>query len=194
MTRSEETGGPPTPVPDDKDWTWVLRRTCPECGVSAARIPLADAADLVRRSAAPWAEVLAGADVRRRPEPTTWSPLEYAGHVRDVHRVFAARATAMLAAPETEPARFANWDQDATALAERYDLADPARVADELAEAAEGVASVYAGVRPEEAQRRGLRSNGSVFTTTTLVQYHLHDVLHHLVDVGVEVSGEGGPA
>lgn len=194
MTRREETGGPPTPVPDDKDWTWVLQQTCPECGVSAARIPLADAADLVRRSAAPWPGVLAGEDVRRRPGPTTWSPLEYAGHVRDVHRVFAARATAMLAAPEEAPARFANWDQDATALAERYDLADPAQVAEELTEAAEEVAAVYAGVGPADAGRRGVRSNGSVFTTTTLAQYHLHDVLHHLVDVGVAVPREGGAA
>jgi hypothetical protein len=32
--------------------------------------------------------------------------------------------------------------------------------------------------------RRGLRSNGSQFTVLTLGQYFLHDLAHHLVDVG----------
>ena len=26
-------------VPDDKDWTWVLERPCPECGFDAATVP-----------------------------------------------------------------------------------------------------------------------------------------------------------
>ena len=32
--------------------------------------------------------------------------------------------------------------------------------------------------------RPGRRSNGSVFTVETLGRYFLHDVLHHLHDVG----------
>ena len=35
-----------------------------------------------------------------------------------------------------------------------------------------------------EEQRRGIRSNGSEFTILTLAQYFLHDVVHHLHDVG----------
>ena len=31
--------------------------------------------------------------------------------------------------------------------------------------------------------RRGTRSNGSVFTVESLGRYHLHDVVHHLWDV-----------
>jgi hypothetical protein len=25
-------------VPDDKDWTWVLERRCPECGFAAGTV------------------------------------------------------------------------------------------------------------------------------------------------------------
>lgn len=38
------------------------------------------------------------------------------------------------------------------------------------------------------AARPGRRSNGSVFTVRTLGQYFLHDVVHHLHDVGAPTS------
>ena len=70
---------------------------------------------------------------RVRPAPGIWSPLEYACHVRDVHRLFAERVALMLA--QDEP-RFDNWDQDETAVASRYAEQDPATVDAELVEAA----------------------------------------------------------
>jgi hypothetical protein len=57
-------------------------------------------------------------------------------------------------------------------------------VADELAAAAGDVASAYAGVTGPGWDRPGRRSDGSVFTTASLARYHLHDVEHHLADVG----------
>jgi hypothetical protein len=83
---------------------------------------------------------------------------------------------------EDDP-QFPNWDQDATAAAERYDRQDPGRVADELADAAAALAAGFAAVRPDQWDRAGRRSNGSTFTVTTLGQYFLHDVVHHLHDV-----------
>jgi hypothetical protein len=73
-------------VPDDKDWTWVLERPCPECGFDASAVPPASVAPLLRANAAAWAEVLRQADdvVRRCPAGDRWAPLEYACHVRDV--------------------------------------------------------------------------------------------------------------
>ena len=50
---------PAAPVPDDKDWTFVLDRICPECGFLAADIDTRDLAALVHAAAAPWASVLA---------------------------------------------------------------------------------------------------------------------------------------
>lgn len=166
--------------PDTKDWTWVLDRPCPDCGFVAAEVARAGIGDAVRANAALWPPLLAAPDARERPAPATWSVLEYACHVRDVHRVFAERLALML--DQHDPA-FANWDQDETALAERYGEQDPAVVAGELVAAAGEVAAAYDAVPDEAWSRTGRRSNGSVFTVDTLGRYLLHDLVHHAHDV-----------
>jgi hypothetical protein len=180
MTHPDKLTDPPPAQPDDKDWTWVLSQTCPECGVAAADIEPAAIPAIIADAAARWRPVLARGDARERPSIETWSPLEYGCHARDVFRVFAGRAQLIL---EDDVPTFANWDQDETAVAERYWAQDPAAVADELADAATRSAEVFGSVSAEQWQRRGLRSNGSEFTVETLGQYFIHDVLHHLHDV-----------
>jgi hypothetical protein len=169
------------PEPDTKDWTWVLERPCFECGFDPSAQALGDLPRLVHDTAMTWSDVLARADVGVRPAPDVWSPLEYACHVRDVHVLFAQRLRAML--DEDEPT-FANWDQDATAVEGDYGSQDATTVAVELIEAAGTVAGVYAGVTDATKDRPGVRSNGDRFTVETLGSYHLHDVVHHLHDVG----------
>ena len=137
----------------------------------------------MRDDATGWAAVLRQPGATERPDEQTWSPLEYACHVRDVHRIFGARLDLML---EQDEPTFANWDQDITAVEERYDLQDPAVVGPELVAAADAVAARYDAIReaPEEIwARRGLRDNGSEFTVDSIARYHLHDVLHHSHDV-----------
>jgi hypothetical protein len=128
-----------------------------------------------------WSDVLARVDAATRPSSEVWSPLEYACHVRDVHELFAMRLRLML--DEDEPT-FANWDQDATAIERDYAGQDPYVVVVELIEAAGTVAGIYATVTDATRERRGIRSNGDEFTVETLGSYHLHDVVHHLHDVG----------
>ena len=166
--------------PDTKDWTWVLERPCPQCGLEAGSVALADVPQALRDNAAAWVDVLAADHARQRPEATVWSPLEYACHVRDVHRVFLPRYQQMLA--DDDP-QFASWDQDVAAVEGDYESQLPPSVADELTGAADEVASLLAGVSQEQAERPGRRSNGSRFTVTSLARYHLHDVVHHLWDV-----------
>jgi hypothetical protein len=168
-------------VPDDKDWTWTLVRACPECGFEAARVAATAVAEQTLVLTAPWELVLARASVRERPATGVWSPLEYGCHVRDVCRVFEARVRLIL---EQDDPSFANWDQDETAVAERYREQDPAVVSLELGAAAAAVSAAFDGVAAGQWGRRGLRSNGSQFTVLTLGQYFLHDLAHHLVDVG----------
>ncbi len=172
---------PPPVAGDDKDWTWVLTRPCPECGFDAASLAVADVPRLVRVNAAAWARVLERTDVRERPAPATWSPLEYACHVRDVFELFDRRLALML--DEDDPL-FANWDQDETAVSERYWEQDPAAVAARLLTAGEQIASSFAAVGPDQWQRRGRRSDGAVFTVESFARYFLHDPEHHLHDVG----------
>jgi hypothetical protein len=167
-------------TPDTKDWTWVVERPCPECGFDAASLNVAGAAAATRETIARWATVLARPDVRTRPAPTVWSPLEYGAHVRDVFLVMHGRLAAMMT--DDDPL-FANWDQDAAALAGNYAAADPEAVVAALTSAGEAVAALLGIVTSEDAVRPGRRSNGSRFTVESLSQYMVHDVVHHLHDV-----------
>ena len=172
---------PATPPTDDKDWTWVIKEPCPECGYDPCSVRTEQLPDDLRRAGTRWQLVLQRPGITARPSPREWSPLEYAAHVRDVYLIMGDRAELMLT--ESEPT-FPNWDQDATALEKRYWEADPATVEVEIGAAAERLAGIYAAVRPEQWERTGYRSNGAVFTVRTLGIYCLHDLVHHLHDVG----------
>jgi hypothetical protein len=166
--------------PDTKDWTWVLQEPCPECDYDATKVDDASLPDLIRANADSWLTVLARDDAAVRPADNVWSPLEYACHVRDVHRIFLERVQLML--KEDDP-RFANWDQDKSAIEEDYGSQDPAAVAGELVDAGALIAEAYADVAGDQWQRTGTRSDGSKFTVDSIGRYHLHDVVHHLYDV-----------
>ncbi|CAN5767138.1 maleylpyruvate isomerase N-terminal domain-containing protein [soil metagenome] len=171
---------PAHPEPDSKDWTWVLDRPCAECGFDAAAIAREAVAAELLAATPRWRVALHRADVRERPNPTTWSVLEYGCHVRDIHLIFGARARLILGEDNPE---FENWDQDQTALEKCYWTTDPGEVAHEIDTAGQAAATAFTGLSAEQWSRPGRRSNGSVFTTETLGIYYLHDVVHHLYDV-----------
>jgi hypothetical protein len=166
--------------PDTKDWTWVLDETCPECGFDTRSVAGTEVPAIVRENAAVWPGVLARPDATRRPDDSTWSPLEYACHVRDVYRIFAERLRLMRT--QDDPL-FANWDQDETAVVERYGEQDPAMVTGELAAAAEAIAAAFDSVSGDEWRRTGRRSDGAVFTVDSFARYFVHDSVHHVHDV-----------
>lgn len=166
--------------PDDKDWTWVLTRPCPECGFDPAALDPEFTGDALRDTIPRWAAVLARPDAGARPQPQTWSPLEYGCHVVDVCGLFDERLAAML---EQDGAQFQNWDQDETAVASRYGEQDPAATAGRYRAAAGSLADRFDSVHGDLWSHRGIRSNGSEFTVRTFALYLLHDILHHLRDV-----------
>lgn len=166
---------------DEKDWTWVLERPCPECNADVGSLTIGEISDLNRSNAAGWVDVLTNrTDVKDRPAPDVWSPLEYAAHVRDVFRLFALRLDLMLS--DDDPL-FENWNPNETAEAERYDLQDPTTVANELSEAANELADRFDALTPEQLDRPGRRSDGATFTVLSFARYEIHDPLHHLWDV-----------
>jgi hypothetical protein len=177
---ARQPGQPDAIVPDDKDWTWVLDRPCPECGFVAAEVGADQIAGMVLGFTAPWLDLLERPGVRDRQSPQVWSVLEYACHVRDVCRVFDARVDLMLS--RDEPA-FDNWDQDEAARVGRYERQDPATVGGEIGAAADQLARAFLRVPAGDWDRSGIRSNGSRFTVLTLGRYLLHDLRHHLHDV-----------
>jgi hypothetical protein len=167
-------------IPDTKDWTWVLQRPCPECGLDTSSFSREDIPGIIVTNAAAWREVLGFPDVTDRPRPDKWSPLEYGCHVRDVFRLYDYRLGLMLS--EDDPL-FPNWDQDETAVSEKYGEQHPAMVAAQLSEAAGALADRFAAVSGDQWLRKGRRSDGAAFTVETFGRYFLHDPVHHLYDV-----------
>ena len=171
-------------TPDEKNWTWVLETQCGECGFDASTFDPARTAVALRDQVRRWTSVLERKDVRTRPQPGVWSPLEYSCHVRDVFRKFDERLQLML---ETEDPAFENWDQDATAIEDQYERQNPETVARELIDAGLSLATRFESVNQNQWIRRGFRSDGSVFTVSSIAKYLMHDPVHHLWDVGADV-------
>jgi len=169
-------------VPDDEDWTWVLERPCPECGFDARALPPESIAPRLRRNVDDWVRVLQrpAGELRRRPGDDRWAPIEYACHVRDVCLLYRSRLKLMLR--EDDPL-YPNWDQDATAVEERYLEQDPATVSVQLRGVADELASDFESVGGEQWERRGRRSDGASFSIAGFGRYFIHDPVHHLYDV-----------
>ncbi len=168
--------------PETKDWAWVISMHCDECGFDPASVRRDEIPDRIVASADGWAQVLARPDVAQRPNDHTWSPLEYACHVRDLSSVMTERLDSML---ETQPVCFPDWDQDRAAEQADYQSQNPADIAEQITAATAGFAELYRLVDDAAWSRHGLRSDGTTFTVETLALYALHDLEHHRGDVGL---------
>ena len=77
---------------------------------------------------------------------------------------------------------YPNWDQDETAIADRYGEQDPATVARSSARRGHDRRPVRRRHRRPVAPP-GRRSDGAQFTIETFARYFIHDPVHHLYDV-----------
>jgi hypothetical protein len=111
----------------------------------------------IRDIASQWEVLLLHPAATKRPVETVWSPSEYGCHVRDVFRLFDFRLELMLT--EDDP-MFPNWDQDETAISDRYDLQDPLVVRRELAIAGDLLAERFDAVTANEWLRTGYVATG----------------------------------
>lgn len=165
---------------DTKDWTWVLVRTCPDCRFPAASLARDEIAPTVRRVTEQFVVVLGRDEVGRRPAPDVWSPLEYSCHLVDVFQVIGGRLRLLL---DEEAPVFPDWDQDATAVERGYHRQDPDVVVGQLRAAGDELARAFDGVRDDQWDRPGTRSDGAAFTVESLGRYLAHDIEHHRWDV-----------
>lgn len=167
---------------DSKDWTWVLERPCPECGFDSSSPDRDEIASLIRSNVADWLRVLERdtTELRRRPAPDRWSPLEYAHHVRDVFELYHVRLGLML---DTDDPTYPDWNQDETAVEKAYNSAAPLAVAAEVAEWGEALAARFDSVSGVTWDRPGTRSDGARFTVESFARYLIHDPIHHISDV-----------
>lgn len=181
MTEPPGAPGQPEAEPDTKDWTVVVDRPCEQCGFDPAGLSVADVGARLRASVPAWQAVLLRDDAVQRPRPRTWSPVEYACHVRDVCRVFRERVHRMLAEDRPD---LPDWDGEQAAFAGRYAFQDATAVGQELTGELQATAAAWDGIPAGAEQRTGRRGDGREFTVHTLSRYFLHEVEHHLADAG----------
>lgn len=163
---------------DSRDWTTVLDGGCDECGYSP-HDPVTTA-DRLSTAADRWGTVLVRPDVAERPAPRVWSPLEYAGHSRDLIEVLGDRLAAML---DGDTPTYADFDGEAAVREHEYWKADAGDLAERVARDTARTCEILAGVSGDDWGRTGRRGDGYLFTVASLCQYIVHDVEHHLHDV-----------
>ena len=116
-----------------------------------------------------------------RPEPPTWSAIEYAAHSRDITELHRwAVGEALTGAEPVLP------DIEAGAVIESaaadYRSADPVGVVTALGAAASGMADT-ARTAGEPVWRNGITIGTSRSSVRRLLEHALHDSTHHLDDV-----------
>jgi hypothetical protein len=157
---------------------------CRECGFEydLDRAPAA-AGDIVT-GVAPVAAVLGGdrAELGRRGEPTTWSPLEYGCHLRDVLLVQRER---VLAARRTDTPSFEPMGRDERVDHDGYRAQDPAAVARQLTDAAGLFANVLARLESEDWDRTVVYAypDRRERSLRWVAVHTVHEVRHHLLDI-----------
>ena len=162
---------------------------CDECGFEYDLTQARSAGSAITAGAKEIAGVLEDdhRGARNRRDPLTWSPLEYACHLRDVllvqrERVFLARR---VECPRPEP-----MGRDERAGYDGYDEQDPAEVARQLVDAARMFEHVLGRLGPSDWKRTLVYTYPEVAERSLewLAVHSLHEVRHHALDVRRQIS------
>jgi hypothetical protein len=172
---------------EGRDWYAVVTGggACPDCGLDTSAVARADLGPSLLAEARSWEDDLADlagdeAALRRRPDPVTWSALEYACHVADVLRVFAERV--QRCRTEDEP-DLGWWDHEATAVDDRYNERPVPEVRARIADGAVDLALALPRLDdPASWQRAGTRRGTERFTIDAIARFALHESAHHRLD------------
>jgi len=166
----------------------ATQEPCQECGFDYEALDPADIPAVIRsfakRYRAPLNRFLPGEDgdslVRQRPEPETWSALEYAAHVRDVFANYAGWIELTLA--QDRPTLEGPGPEELAGL-RNYNDDDPVVVADAVAANAERLAAIVETVPDDGWERIGLRGGGDRSVLLS-ARRAVHEGSHHLLDIG----------
>jgi hypothetical protein len=161
---------------------------CEECGFDPADLRPADMVVAIRsfgrRYRTPLTRGLAGEDldaiVETSPGPGVWSALEYASHVSDIFRVFEDRVRCALA---DQAPRDPVVDWEGLVASASPGLARE-QVADDLADAANGLATTLSELNGHEWALPGLTGKGREVRVVELATIAVHEGSHHLLDIG----------
>ena len=163
---------------------------CPECGFEydldhAAAADVAIVATVAE--AVGLLTTLTDEDARARTDPQTWSPLEYACHLRDV---FLVQRERVLLARRVEEPDLVAMGRDERAQHDGYDGQDPEIVARQLTDAALMFANVLARLDDASWERTVIYNYPSptVRSLRWVAVHTEHEARHHLGDIRAQLS------
>lgn len=171
----------------------ATHRRCDGCGLDPSQVTAPDALVALRSFPRRWRALFAGLDdedtdaralIGRRPEPATWSALEYAAHVADVLRLYDEWVRRVLV--EDRPS-LPGVDPDRWADDRRYADQRLPDVLDGLEAAAGGLADRLQQVEGESWERRGVREGEDV-SVLWMARQAVHEGAHHLRDAERSLS------
>ncbi len=172
---------------------------CEECGWQAANVTPDNAEatvrDLGRRYRAPLTRLLPTDPddvLRRRPDATTWSALEYAAHVRDVIALWGGALHRLVTEDRPVLPRPDPSIADDAAAAGDYNALDPTTTADELAANADRMARKVATVSADQWDRMIVLGDEEM-TAIAVVRKVAHEGAHHLLDIGRSLRAARSP-
>ena len=161
---------------------------CSECGFGYDLSEAAMAAQAIRAAIGEVVTILrSDVDLRSRPEPGVWSPLEYGCHLRDVLLVQRERA---LAARRVDLPSFPPMGRDERVEHDGYGEQELEDVARQLADAAQLFANVLDRLSDSD-WTRGLVYNypePQERSLEWLAVHTLHEARHHLLDIRRQVE------
>jgi hypothetical protein len=156
---------------------------CDECGFDGRPLTLKDVSAQLRDVPAGVQALLAGSDepsLRRRPDPTTWSAVEYLGHLRDLmawHRFLIERAVEEVR-PKVPPV-----DPDQSVASSGYGDADVEELTGQFVRRVERLCGRIDSLRPGEETRVVEWIGGNDIDVDLIARSALHEGFHHTGDI-----------
>jgi len=167
----------------------VSSYVCPQCGLDYDTILPIDAVTALRSFPRRYGELLVPRDddekpdgvIRRRPEPSVWSALEYTAHVADVEEELAD-AIRVMTTQDNPTITGGMTDPDQRAVDAKYNEQDREAVLTRHRAACETAAQTIADV-PNNAWARMASFPWGDRDALTIARNAVHEGYHHLRDV-----------
>lgn len=159
------------------------QHVCHACGIAYSEVSVEQAVRAIQELPVAVRDAtgaVSSADRRTRPQPGTWSVVEYVCHLRDVFATYTVRLhrTRTEDQPVLEPML-----NDLRARRFRYNELDLPAVLDELAANAQGFCDEVARLSGDDLTRTASRLPGETRTALWLIRQAMHEGVHHLRDV-----------
>jgi hypothetical protein len=158
---------------------------CPECGLEYDSISPQDAVQAIRSYPRRYRSVVGPflddeEVLRRRPDASTWSALEYIAHVADILEAMTPQLVEIV--QKDNPHITDPLDPDTRATEHRYNDKDPREVLDWLQRAATAAADTMAAFSPDDWKRKAMYPYGER-ELIDVARNMVHEGAHHLRDV-----------